>query len=216
MTPNWAEIVTAVSAGLVPVTVAILGVYLGRRQSRSEELTRVRLEFYKKLAPQLNKIMCYMLFIGTWRDDSPEEIVQLKRDIDTTFHSAVPLFSPATAVAYKRMMDATFTTYGAWGSDAQIKTSAYRRRQAWRRGQRWGRSWNSYFTVDDDQAITTAWFSAYRESYDSLLAQMIEDMQISRRRKGYTTETVSLNAHNDRRPEVRARRRKISATQFGE
>ena len=196
--PNWAEVVTAVSAGLVPVTVVILGVFLGRRQSRSEELTRVRLDFYKILAPQLNRIMCYMLFIGTWRDDSPDEIVQLKRQLDTTFYSAVPLFSRATAAAYERMMAATFTTYGPWGNDAQIETSAFRRRRAWRREPAWERSWDSYFTVEDSQAITNEWLDSYRRSYDSLLAQMVDDLQIGSRRKGYTTQSVSLNTHHDR------------------
>ncbi|MCJ0700919.1 hypothetical protein FRIG_07210 [Frigoribacterium faeni] len=196
--PNWAEGVTAVAAALVPVTVLILGIFFSYRQSRSEELTRVRLEYYKELAPKLNRIMCYMLFIGTWRDESPEGIIRLKRQIDTTFHSSAPLFSKATEMAYKKIMDATFTTYGAWGSDARIRSSAYRRKEAWRGEKSWDDGWNYYFVVDDSEAITPEWFDRYRDSYDSLLAQMVVDLGLGRRRHGYTTKTVSLNAHDKR------------------
>ena len=213
--PNWAEVLTAVSAAIVPAVVLLVGLMLGRRQSRSEELTRVRLEYYKSLAPSLNRIMCYMLFIGTWRDDSPADVIHLKRHVDTTFHTAAPLFSPATAAAYKIMMDLTFTTYGNWGDDARLRTSAFRRRQAWK-GQSqtpWADSWNSFFTVSDDEAITEEWFAAYRKAYDSLLAQMVDDIQLSKRRDNYTTETVSLNAHNDQRPRVTGRQGRITARQ---
>jgi hypothetical protein len=209
--PNWAEALTAVSAAIVPAAVLLVGLMLGKRQSRSEELTRVRLEYYKSLAPSLNRLMCYMLFIGTWRDDSPADIVHLKRSVDTTFHTAAPLFSPATTAVYKNMMDLTFTTYGTWGSDARIKTSAFRRRQA-RQGQSpWIESWNSFFTVSDDDAITGEWFAEYRKAYDSLLAQMVDDIQLAKRRDTYTTETVSLNAHDDRCPRVTGRQSRVTA-----
>jgi hypothetical protein len=208
--PNWAEALTAVSAAIVPAAVLLVGLMLGRRQSRSEELTRVRLEYYKTLAPSLNRLMCYMLFIGTWRDDSPEQIVQLKRTLDTIFHTSAPLFSPATAAAYKNMMNLTFTTYGDWGTDARIKTSAFRRRQAWRGQAQWPRPWDAFFTVQDEEAITAEWFAEYRIAYDSLLAQIVDDIQLSKRRDSYTTETVSRNAHDDRRPEVSGRQSRVT------
>jgi len=177
-----------------------MGIYFGSRQSKNEELTRVRLEYYKSLAPKLNRLMCYMTFIGRWRDDSPPAIIDLKRDLDSTFYSAVPLFIDRTRVAYDTLMGMSFSTFGYWGEDARIRTSAFRRREAWRSGGTWDASWDSFFALGDDDRISKDWLTEYRRSYDALLAQMVSDSKIGRRRDVYTTSAVSANAHDDRSP----------------
>ena len=61
----WTDVVGATGAASTPVVVAVLAFVFARSQSRSEELLKVRLEYYKVLAPDLNSLMCYMTFIGT-------------------------------------------------------------------------------------------------------------------------------------------------------
>jgi hypothetical protein len=117
--PNWADIVTAVSSAFVPIAVVAVGLVLGRRQTLNHELIKIRLDYYRSLAPNFNRLMCYMTFIGTWRDDSPEDIIALKRQLDSNFHCAAPLFSPAVNDAYDALMELTFSTFGLWGHDAQ-------------------------------------------------------------------------------------------------
>lgn len=192
--PNWAEIVTAISAAAVPVLVVVLGVYLGRGQSRSEELVRVRLEYYKKLAPALNRLMCYLTFIGTWRDDSPPDIIQLKRSLDSTFFSAAPLFSSGVENAYKAFGEAAFSTFGEWGSDARINSSAYRRRRAWRGTPAWSSDWDGMFALRDEADISRESLEHFQSLYDALLSALVADTNISRARPRYTTNRVALNA----------------------
>jgi hypothetical protein len=191
--PNWADVLTAFSTALVPLLVVIIGVVLAIRQTRNQELVKARLEYYKSLAPGLNRLMCYMTFIGTWRDDSPDDIVALKRELDNKFFRAAPLFSPRVSAAYNNLMELSFSTFGYWGADALIASSAYRRRQAWRNGK-WKSRWNSAFSVRDEETLSAQMLSTYRAAYDSLLSFLVEDMSLNRSRPGYTTPQVSLNA----------------------
>jgi hypothetical protein len=55
---SWTDAVTAVGTALTPAVVAGLAYVLTRSQSRSEELLRTRLDYYRELAPELNRLMC--------------------------------------------------------------------------------------------------------------------------------------------------------------
>jgi hypothetical protein len=187
----------AIGALLVPVVVAGLAYVLTRNQSRSQELVRARLEYYKLLAPDLNRVMCYITFIGGWRDDSPEAIIELKRRLDGHFYCAAPLFSSGVLEAYNELMELSFSTFGPWGKDASIKSNAYRRRQAWRGegDNAWRSEWDSYFTLQDSEIIARESLMDYRKTYDKLLAAAVHDLDITRARSQYTTDLVKLNAH---------------------
>lgn len=194
---NWTEILAAVGTALTPIVVAALAYTVTRSQSRSEELLRARLDYYKMLIPDLNRLMCYMTFIGGWRDQSPVDIVDLKRRLDTNFNCAAPLFSPAVLPSYQQLMDLSFATFGNWGQDARIKSNAFRRRQSWRGtgDGAWEAEWDRYFTLPDSAAISGKSLRLYRESYDELVAAIVRDLDLTRARAQYTTNLVSLNAH---------------------
>jgi hypothetical protein len=53
----------------------------------------MRLKYYKSSAHSLNRIIYYMFFAGTWRDDSLTDVIDLKRHVDTTSHSGPALQS---------------------------------------------------------------------------------------------------------------------------
>lgn len=195
--PAWTDVVQAIGAILVPVVVAVLVYVLTRSQSRSEELVRARLEYYKALAPDLNRLMCYITFIGGWRDDSPDKIVDLKRRLDSNFYCAAPLFSREVLEAYEKLMELSFETFGPWGTDARIKSSASRRRQYWRGqgGNPWQAEWNNYFALKDTDEISRGTLMQYRQAYDKLLAAAVRDIDLTRTRARYTTDLVVFNAH---------------------
>ena len=200
--PNWADIVTAISSALVPVVVVVLGIILGRRQSRNVELLRVRLGYYQQLAPGLNRLMCYLTFIGTWRDESPIEIVALKRNLDSTFFVAAPLFSPDVEQAYRSFTHSAFRTFGEWGQDARINTSAYRRRQFWKGPGGWNEGWDAMFAVADEESISKESLERIQSRYDALVAALVADTSIARTRPRYTTNRVSQNASAGRLKDV--------------
>jgi hypothetical protein len=195
--PEWTDVVQAIGAVLVPLSVAALVYVLTRSQSRSQELVRARLEYYKLLAPDLNHLMCYITFIGGWRDDSPEDIVALKRRLDANFYCAAPLFSASVLSAYTALMELSFSTFGSWGVDARIKSNAYRRRQSWRSvdGNGWQPQWDNYFTLQDTEIITAKSLVNYRKAYDALLATAVRDLDLTRTRAQYTTSLITLDAH---------------------
>ena len=189
---------------LVPVVVAALAFVLTRNQSRSGELLRTRLDYYRLIAPDLNRLMCYMTFIGNWRDKSPANIIDLKRRLDENFHCAAPLFSPGVLAAYDRLMDLSFATFGNWEEDARIKSSAFRRRQAWlvNSTDDWAPTWSSYFTLDDSAVISADTLSQYRRCYDELIAATVRDLDLTRARAQYTTDLNYLNAHAPRSRDI--------------
>jgi hypothetical protein len=200
--PAWTDVVQAIGAILTPIVVAGLAYSFTRSQSRSDELLKVRLDYYKLVAPDLNRLMCYMTFIGTWRDQSPVDVINLKRRIDQNFYCAAPLFSPQVMSAYEALMNLSFATFSDWGSDARLLSNAYRRRQAWRATAAWDPKWDRYFAMDDATTISARDLRNYRDAYDSLIASLVRDLDINRARARYTTDQVSLNAHAPRREDI--------------
>ena len=196
---TWVDRAQGIGAVLTPVLVAGLAFWLDRRQSRSGELLTARLDYYRSLAPELNLLMCYMTFVGDWKRLSPPDVIKLKRSLDGTFFCAAPLFGRDVLDSYNALMGRSFSTFNEWGSDAKLKTSAYRRRPLI---QGWEPGWDAMFTVRDHQKITGSSLDELRQSHDDLVAAMIRDIDITRARPRYTTSDVSLNAHAPRRKDI--------------
>lgn len=199
---SWTEAVSAVGSVVTPVMVAIIGLILARRQNQNQELLKARVEYYKTLVPDLNTLMCYMTFIGSWKDYSPPEIVELKRRLDHNYYCAAPLFSEPVRVWYLSFEKICFSTFGRWGSDAKIRSGAYPRRQAWRRQVGWDPAWNSMFTKTDGIPILGPELEQICSMYDQLIAALVRDLDITRARSEYTTNLVSLNAHAPERGNI--------------
>jgi hypothetical protein len=196
----WTDVVQAVAAASVPVVLGIAGVVFTRRQNLSAELLKARLDYYRTITPKLNLLMSYITFIGRWRDQSPADIIELKRKLDEEFFVAAPLFSREVLQAYNNLMALSFKTFGDWGQDARIVTSGYRRRESWR-GE-WDEAWDGYFAVPDNAEISRLTLRSYREKYDALLAAMVKDMEMTRARTKYTTEEAVLNAQAPQRTDI--------------
>jgi hypothetical protein len=156
------------------------------------------------LASDLNRLMCYMTFIGGWRDQSPPDIITLKRRLDENFNCAAPLFSPEVSAAYQELMGRTFVSFGEWGQDARIKSNAFRRRQAWQGtgDNAWLSGWDQYFTMPDSSPISGESLQLYQHTYDTLIAAAVRDLDLTRARAQYTTDLVALNAHSPMRQDI--------------
>lgn len=201
MDVDW-EALSAIGAIATPLVVLALGFLLTTRQSRSEELLKARLDYYRTLIPKLNDLMCYLTFIGGWRDLSPPQVVQLKRELDREFNCAAPLFSDAVKPSYDGFMDLCFKTFNEWGSDPRIMSSAYRRRQAWRPASVWEESWDPIFAYPDTRVIAGQELVDIRAAYDVLVKSMVTDLNLERARSQYTSAQVSLNAHETVRQDI--------------
>ncbi len=213
---QWTDVVTAIGSILTPGVVVVLAVIFSRIQTRNDELLKARIQYYKELAPDLNVLMCYMTFIGRWRDMSPEEAVETKRRLDSKFFCASPLFSDSVREAYTNMMDMYFLTFNDWGDDAKILSSGFRRRQAWRHEIPWRSSWDGMFTKEDTDVISAQELWDLRGRYDRLIASIVRDLDLTRARAEYTTNLVSLNAHRPQRDPISGPNVSRSHTASGE
>jgi hypothetical protein len=194
MSIDW-EALAAIGALATPLVVLVLGYMFTKKQSRSEGLLNARFEYYERLAPQLNTLMCYMTFIGDWSRHSPEEVVALKRSLDRQFYCALPLFSPPVGEAYRSFMNSCFQTFNAWGKEPLILSSAYRRREVWNGPDGWAGHWDGMFQKADHDVITSEELMSVRQKHDAVIAAIVRDLDLTRARSQYTSGAVVLAAH---------------------
>jgi hypothetical protein len=101
---------------------------------------------YDDLAPQLNDLFCYFIFVGCWKELTPPDVVTMKRKIDKTVYLAAPLFPPEFFVACNNFLGLCFATFQGWGVDARLRTLPKRRRAA--ASSSWDPSWDACFSKD--------------------------------------------------------------------
>lgn len=194
------EIIRTVATLAVPIVVAVLGYLLNRRlkkhdasQWRNQELIKARLQYFGELAPMLNDLMCYMTFIGRWKEMTPPDVLAVKRNTDRLFYSVAPLFSQEAADAYKEFLDLCFSPYGKWGTDARIRSGYGRRRSA--AGETWRREWDAMFTHTEGSPVDQDSLKKVRDVYNRVLAQFVGDIKLIEPRPGYASADVTINAH---------------------
>ncbi len=199
-TVTWADGLTAVASIVTPIAVVILGLLVNKRLKRVEEqqwrgraLIEARLEYYADLAGDLNDLLCFFTFVGSWKELSPPSIVKLKRELDRKFHIHQPFFSEQAATAYSNFMGCCFETFGEWGADARLKTGYGRRREAL--GDRWNDDWNRLFQLTDEAPIPGEDLLEVRRLYVELVARLVDEIQLTNSRPDYVSAKVSLNAH---------------------
>jgi hypothetical protein len=196
---TWTAALSAIGAVTTPFAVAGIGFLLSRqlkrieaRQWRNQELIAARLGYYREIAEPLNDLMCYFTFIGSWKEWSPPEIIEIKRSLDKTFHTLVPFFSVEVANAYESFMGRCFKTFGRRGADARFNTS-YRRRQSVG-NQPWQAEWNALFMYSTADPMPDEEIVGFRDSYNDLLARLVGDIELTDARTNYATAQVVLNA----------------------
>ena len=161
------EVVKLIVSGLTPVVVVIVGLFLNKRlkrfeyrQWRNQKLIEKRLSVYDDLAPLLNDILCYYTYVGNWKDNTPAQIVNLKRTIDKKIYLAAPIFCRDFFSACMTFMETCYEPYTGWGQDAKLKTKVQRRQESF--GSNWDKEWNQVFCTDncpEPKQVTTAYLN---------------------------------------------------------
>lgn len=191
------SIVQTLAAVSVPIIVAIIGYRLNQRlklweagQWRNQELIKARLQYFGQLAPMLNDLVCYLTFVGRWKELTPPEIVAIKRDADRLFYSVAPLFSQPATDAYHEFMGRCFHTNHGWGRDALIRSGFMRRRDA--ASENWLVQWQDMFTHEEGHPVTKRDMAGILASYDKVLAALVEDVELLAPRQRYAPAGVSV------------------------
>lgn len=173
---NSLEIIKLIVGTLSPITILILGFVVNRRlqnfehrQWTNQQVVQKRLDVFDTFAPMLNDLLCYMTYIGAWKELEPPEAVRLKRKLDRIAYVNAPLFPPDFLKYYNRFMETCYSTFAGWGKDAQLRTGVEKRREA--RGEQWQAAWDECFAPadtaskpEDVRAAYTEFMSFFAES----------------------------------------------------
>ena len=115
---NSLEITKLCVSLLTPIVIAVAtyqyNVHKDLDVQQQERLRRVvakRVELWDAMAPKMNDIYCYFLYVGRWKEMEPQEIIERKRDLDALLYSNRILFSQPFFESYQEFMSAAFEMY---------------------------------------------------------------------------------------------------------
>ena len=128
--PAWTSLETTkiIVSILMPVSVVTFGWLLNRRlkhiehrQWANQKLIERRLELYDDIAPELNKLLCFYIFVGSWKRISPDEALETKRALDQKVHIYRYLLGDAFFKEYTQFINILFKQWQGHGVSASFR-----------------------------------------------------------------------------------------------
>ncbi len=191
MTSSWTsvQIVTLAVDALTPLTVAGLGVFVARASRRIEQVqwanqtvvTR-RLDIFAKLAPGLNKLLCFATFVGSWKEIEPRRAIAIKRELDEIMYANKVLFSDQLFTAYHEFMTTLFAMYATTDADAHVRAPidskwGDRRNMPW-----WDQSMTALFSPTSIVALEDV-----QAAYDELTQRFRAELYVTQQARPLLT-----------------------------
>lgn len=178
---NSLEIVKLIVSLLVPIAVVFLGLIVARTTKRIEaaqwlnqKLVEKRILFVEAVTPVLNDLYCYYRWIGNWKELSPPDVLQRKRQLDRLFHTNRPFLASTAMQSYDAFSRVLFQTYSAPGKDALLRTAINshdgNRASAYAGG--WDPKWDGMFAAEADLAKRSDISAHYDELIRHLAAEV--------------------------------------------
>lgn len=126
---NSLEIAKLLVGISTPIVVAGFGWFISNRLKRidfnqwsNQKIIEKRLIIYDEIAPKLNTLLCFYTWVGDWKENSPSDIVNLKRELDKTINVYRHLFKNDVFESYQSFIHTLFEPYTGAGHDAKIKS----------------------------------------------------------------------------------------------
>lgn len=187
-TATWTslEITKLVISVMTPVAVVVLGILVQRATARIEraqwanqKVIEYRLEVFERVAPKLNRLLCFYTFVGPWKELSPPDVMKIKREIDEEVHVNRILFSREFFDTYLRFMELLFRMYATPGRDALIRAFVQtelgdRRLLGW-----WEPSHETWFAREDIPSLADV-----RAAYEDLAERFRIELYIPTAARG--------------------------------
>jgi len=105
-----------ISSISMPVVLAIFGFLVNRQLAnyRSKltinvKLIEKRIALYDEIGPELHKLYQFYRRVGSWRELSPDEILETKLKLDASVHVNKPYWSVEFFQCYMHFMQVCFT-----------------------------------------------------------------------------------------------------------
>ena len=187
---NSLEITKLVIQVLTPLALLFLGIWVNRIAHRIEavqwtnqKVVEKRITIYDEMAPLLNDLYCYFRWVGNWKELTPKEIIEIKRNLDKEFYIYKPLFSPDFETRYDALMRHCFLVRSGQGLDAKLRTSIKSvngdRKEAF---PAWDDSWDKLFaySVEDDDQRKKIYEQRtnIKDAYDSFLSRFSQELSL--------------------------------------
>ncbi|NIR46926.1 hypothetical protein GWO43_00390 [candidate division KSB1 bacterium] len=173
------DILSLSISALTPVAIAVVGYFIQRtlaQQNRSwkvqERIADKRVEIYEKIAEDLNKIYCYVMDVGDFRNETPDTIIAAKRTVDRNMYMYQALWPPETFQNFISYMDSAFATFQGVGENAKIRTRTIQKKSALKQSaKQWPKDWDARFTGEQD--------SDHHMKYQQLIQSISRDLMHS-------------------------------------
>jgi hypothetical protein len=178
---NSLEVAQLAVAALMPLTLLGIGLIVARNTRRldsyqhaNQTVVARRHQIFQEVAPKLNQLLCFMAFVGRWKEITPAAVLNLKRDVDEVMYTNRLLFSDALFASYQTFMARLFAMYATIDGDALIRA-----RISFDLGDRRNLPWWSASMVDMfDQDHICEPVEA-QLCYDELSAAFREDLYVT-------------------------------------
>jgi hypothetical protein len=181
---NWniLEIARLAVTMLTPLTVVGVGYMFSRATKRLESVQwanqtviQRRLDIFQQVAPKLNRLLCFAVFIGLWKEITPADAIRLKRETDETMYVNRVLFSSELFDAYLAFTETLFELYARPGENARLRVAISsplgdRRNLGW-----WDESMEREFSTKDIPPLEEV-----QAAYDALSERFRRDLYITR------------------------------------
>jgi hypothetical protein len=176
------EIVKLVMSALIPIAVIGVGYMVSRATSRLESVQwanqtviQRRLDIFQQVAPKLNRLLCFAVFVGSWKEITPADAIRLKRETDEIMYVDRVLFSPELFDAYFVFMRTIFELYARTDDDAPLRVAISsplgdRRNLGW-----WDGSMEREFSTSDIPSL-----DEIQAAHDALGERFRRDLYITR------------------------------------
>jgi hypothetical protein len=176
------EVVKLALSALIPIAVIGVGYIVSRATSRLESVQwanqtviQRRLDTFQQVAPKLNRLLCFAVFVGSWKETAPADAIRLKREIDEIIYVDRVLFSPEVFHAYLIFTRTVFELYARIGDDAPLRVAissplGNRRNLGW-----WDESMEREFSISDIPS-----FDEVQAAHDALSERFRRDLYITR------------------------------------
>lgn len=148
-----------------------------------ERIREFRLSIYKEAAPLLNEILSYHFHVGRWKERSPADVVERKRQLDSLMYSNIALFTPAFFDLYRTFMRQSFRSAGNHFGESRIRTQAQCRQT---RPTDNTEHWLAYFTHEDNRRNLCL-------AYADLLSRFSEELLLQSLKRPNQTEAEKLS-----------------------
>ncbi|MBB4864143.1 hypothetical protein HNP46_003007 [Pseudomonas nitritireducens] len=140
-----------------------------QERERVAQVTRQRVVLWTQISPPMNDLYCYFLYVGHWKEISPEQVLLTKRQLDKLIYSNSPFFSQDFLDRYHQFMGAAFKTGNGWGEDAKLRSPPIRELDKGKGKER------MFAPMDDGTADNT---EAIHSAYYAWLAAAAREMDL--------------------------------------